>query len=62
MRRMLLAELAILVELKPIGIILLVLVGLIVAVLANRAGQRNGIAHVSALLPFHKITNILYHT
>ena len=51
MRRMLLAELAILVELKPIGIILLVLVGLIVAVLANRAVQRNGIAHVSALLP-----------
>ena len=51
MRRMLLAELAILIEFKPIGIILLVLVGLIVAVLANRAGQRNGIAPVSALLP-----------
>ena len=62
MRRMLLAELAIFIEFQPIWMVLLVLIGLVISVLANRAGQRNGVAHVSALLPFHKITNILYHT
>lgn len=44
MRRMLLAELAILAELDPIRIVFLVLVGPVVAIFANRTGQRNRIA------------------
>ena len=56
MRRVLLAEFAILVNLNPIGIVLLVLVGPVIAVLANRTGQRNRVAvrtlgHRDALLP-----------
>jgi hypothetical protein len=44
MRRVLLAELAVLVDLDTIGIVLLVLVGPVIAVLANRTGQRNRVA------------------
>ena len=56
MRRVLLAELAVLVNLDTIGIVLLVLVGPVIAVLANRTGQRNRVAvrtlgHRNALLP-----------
>ena len=56
MRRMLLAELAILAELDPIRIVFLVLVGPVIAVLADRTGQRNRVAvrtlgHRNALLP-----------
>ncbi len=43
MRRMLFAELAVLIELDPVRIVLLVLVRPIIAVLADRAGQRNRI-------------------
>ena len=55
MRRVLLAEFAILVNLNPVGIVLLVLVGPVIAVLANRTGQRNRVAvrtlgHRDALL------------
>lgn len=45
MKRMLLAEFAVLIEFQPIRIVLLVLVGLIITALAFRAGQRNRIAH-----------------
>ena len=45
MRRMLLAELAVLVEFQTIRIVLLVLIGLIVTAFAFRAGQCNRIAH-----------------
>ena len=56
MRRVLLAELAIFVKLNPIRIVLLVLVGPVIAVLANRTSQRNRVAvrtlgHRNALLP-----------
>ena len=44
MRRMLVAELAILADFQAIRIILLVLVGLVIAVLANGAGQRDRVA------------------
>ena len=44
MRRMLVAELAILTDLQAIRIVLLVLVGLVVAVLADGAGQRDRVA------------------
>ena len=47
MQRMLLAELAILAEFQPVRIVLLILVGLVVAALAFRAGQRNRVSHVS---------------
>ena len=56
MRRVLLAELAIFAELNPIRVVLLVLVGPVIAVLANRTSQRNRVAvrtlgHRDALLP-----------
>ena len=44
MRRVLLAEFAILVNLNPVGIVLLVLVGPVVSVLANRTSQRDRVA------------------
>ena len=44
MRRVLLAELAIFDKLDPVRIVLLVLIGPVVAVIANRTGQRNRIA------------------
>lgn len=58
MRRMLLAELAILAELQAIWIVLLVFIGLIVAILAFRAGQSNCVTH-RFLHPFHNVTNII---
>ena len=56
MRRVLLAELAILAELDPVRIVFLVLVGPVIAVLADRTSQRNRVAvrtlgHRDALLP-----------
>ena len=67
MRRMLLAELAVFIEFQPIRMVLLVLVGLIVPILANRTGQRNGVTHFmhSSLTDFaicQKVTHVLYHT
>ena len=67
MRRMLLAELAIFIEFQPIWMVLLVLIGLVISVLANRAGQRNGVTHFmhSSLTDFatcQKVTHVLYHT
>lgn len=47
---MLLAELAVLVELQTIRVVLLVLVGAVVAVMANRALKRDIIAHLSTPL------------
>ena len=71
MRRMLLAELAILIELDPVRIVLLVLVRPIIAIFADRAGQRDRITvrtcHPYALLthlvnrPLLKRANIIYH-
>ena len=52
MQRVLLAEFAVLAELQPVRIILLVLVGLIITALAFRAGQRNCVAH--SLAPLSK--------
>ena len=49
-KRMLLAELAVFIEFQSIRVIFFVLVGLIVAVLTFRTGQRNSIAHPYALL------------
>ena len=48
MQRMLLAETAILVHLKTIGIILLVLHRVVVSLLALRAGERYSNAHLAA--------------
>ena len=67
MRRMLLAELAVFIEFQPIRMVLLVLVGLIVPILANRTGQSNGVTHFmhSSLTDFatcQKVTHVLYHT
>ena len=68
MKRMLLAELAILVEFQSVRIILLVLIGLIIAVLALSAGQCYCVAHsMHSLLHKNKcrrqnVTNIIYHT
>jgi len=45
MKRMLLAELAVLVEFKSVRIVLLVFIGLVIATLALSAGQRNSVAH-----------------
>lgn len=65
---MLLAKLAVLIELQTIWIIFLILVGLIVTALAFRACQRNRVTHLLHPLPrkkidsIQKITNILYHT
>ena len=44
MRRMLLAEFAIFVNLDPVGIVLLVLVSPVISVFANRTSQRDCIA------------------
>ncbi len=71
MRRMLVAELAILADLQAIRIVLLVLVGLVVAVLADGTGQRDRVA-VPLLHPLctpysrnidrWNVTKIIYHT
>ena len=45
MNRVLLAELAVLVHLKPVRVVLLVLVGAVVAAMALRALQRDIVAH-----------------
>ena len=50
MRRMLFAELAVFTELQAIRVVLLVLIGLVIAVLANRTGQGNCVTHLIALL------------
>lgn len=73
MQRMLPAELTILVELQPIRIVFLVLVRLVIAALALRAGQRNCVAHpllhpllyenfVQKNCTVFYVTNIIYHT
>ena len=67
MRRVLLAELAIFIQFQPIRMVFLVLIGLVIAVLANRTGQRHGITHFmhSSLTDFttcQKVTHVLYHT
>ena len=68
MQSMLLAEFAVFIKLYPIRIVLFVLIGLIVAILAFCAGQRNRIAHLmhSLLLEnityLQNVTNIIYHT
>ena len=49
MRRMFFAEFAILVEFQAIRIILFILIGLIVALLALRASQRDCITHTAHL-------------
>jgi hypothetical protein len=49
---MLPAEFTIFVELQAIRIVLLVLVGLIIAVFAHRAGQRHRISHILAPLTY----------
>ena len=46
MERVLLAESAVLVHLKSVGIILLVLVGLVISLLAFGAGQSNQSTHL----------------
>ena len=46
MNRVLLAELAVLVHLKPVRVVLLVLVGAVVAAMALRALQRDIVAHL----------------
>jgi len=46
MDRVLLAELAVLIEFQAIRVILLVLVGTVVAVMALRAFQRDIVAHL----------------
>lgn len=65
-QRMLLAELAILAELQPVRIVLLVLVGLVITALALRAGQRNRVAHPLLHPLLHKIlcsmTALLFKT
>ena len=56
MQSMLLAEFAVFIKLYPIRIILFVLIGLIVAILAFCAGQRNRIAHSMHSLPIENNT------
>ena len=46
MNRVLLAELAVLIHLKPVRVVLLVLVGAVVAAMALRALQRDIVAHL----------------
>ena len=54
-RSMLLAKLAVLIELQTIWIIFLILVGLIVTALAFRACQRNRVTHLLHPLPRKKL-------
>lgn len=65
MNRVLLAELAVLVHLKPVRVVLLVLVGAVVAAMALRALQRDIVAHLylhplrSETMTFHNVTNTI---
>ena len=67
MQRMLLAEFAVFIKFQTIRMVFLVLICLVVPVLANRTGQRNGVTHFmhSSLTDFatcQKVTHVLYHT
>ena len=68
MQGMFFAELAIFVQFYSIRIVFLVLIGLIVALFAFCAGQRNRIAHlmhsllIENITYLQNVTNIIYHT
>ena len=65
MQRVLLAELAVLIELQTIRVVLLVLVGTVVTAMALRALQRDIVAHLylhplrSETMTFHNVTNTI---